>query len=80
MWLKTYSHDCFDNAEYDFCGMLRKPHICVSNIAPKNAIDAFMKAAWEKLDAGADLLQVYTGMVYEGPGLIQSIKKELCDC
>ena len=38
------------------------------------------KAAWEKLDAGADLLQVYTGMVYEGPGLIQSIKKELCDC
>ena len=25
--------------------------------------------AWEKITAGASLLQVYTGMVYEGPGL-----------
>lgn len=27
------------------------------------------EAARERLDAGADLLQVYTGMIYEGPGL-----------
>jgi dihydroorotate dehydrogenase len=26
-------------------------------------------AAWTKLAAGADLVQLYTGMVYEGPGL-----------
>lgn len=25
--------------------------------------------AWERLQAGADLLQVYSGLVYEGPGL-----------
>src|SRR5207244_288881 len=29
--------------------------------------------AWEKLTAGASLLQVYTGLVYEGPGLAKSI-------
>ena len=34
-------------------------------------------SAKSKLDAGADLLQIYTGMVYEGPGLIKKIKKGL---
>ncbi|HTV40157.1 MAG TPA: quinone-dependent dihydroorotate dehydrogenase [Candidatus Sulfotelmatobacter sp.] len=29
--------------------------------------------AWEKITAGASLLQVYTGLVYEGPGLPQKI-------
>jgi dihydroorotate dehydrogenase len=33
--------------------------------------------AKEKLAAGADLVQVYSGMVYSGPGLIKSIKKGL---
>jgi dihydroorotate dehydrogenase len=27
------------------------------------------QAAWDKLAAGADLVQLYTGMIYEGPGL-----------
>lgn len=35
------------------------------------------ESALEKMDAGADLLQIYTGLVYEGPGLVKSIKKEL---
>ena len=30
-----------------------------------------------KLEAGADLLQIYTGFIYEGPGLIKKINKEL---
>ncbi len=30
-------------------------------------------AAQEKLDAGADLVQIYTGLVYEGPGLVGRI-------
>lgn len=34
-------------------------------------------SAKEKLDAGANLIQLYTGMVYEGPGLIKKIKREL---
>jgi len=35
------------------------------------------KDALEKLDAGADLVQIYTGFVYEGPGLIKRINKAL---
>jgi dihydroorotate dehydrogenase len=30
-----------------------------------------------KLDAGATLVQLYTGLVYEGPGLVKRILKEL---
>ena len=33
--------------------------------------------ALEKLDAGADLIQIYTGFIYEGPNLIRSINKAL---
>ncbi|KAI9550116.1 hypothetical protein GHT06_005010 [Daphnia sinensis] len=33
--------------------------------------------AIEKLEAGASLVQVYSGMVYEGPGLVKKIKKGL---
>lgn len=33
--------------------------------------------AIEKMEAGADLIQIYSGMIYSGPGLIKSIKKEL---
>ena len=31
----------------------------------------------EKLDAGADLVQTYTGFVYEGPGMVRKIVDEL---
>ncbi|MFN0014812.1 MAG: quinone-dependent dihydroorotate dehydrogenase [Saprospiraceae bacterium] len=34
-------------------------------------------AAREKIDAGADLVQVYSGLVYEGPGLVRKILEEL---
>jgi len=34
-------------------------------------------AALEKLEAGATLVQVYTGMIYEGPGLVKAIKQGL---
>lgn len=33
--------------------------------------------AWEKLTAGACLVQVYTGLVYEGPGLARAIVRGL---
>ena len=35
--------------------------------------------AYEKLKSGATLLQLYTGMVYEGPGIVKKIKSELID-
>jgi dihydroorotate dehydrogenase len=33
--------------------------------------------AREKLQAGADLVQLYTGFIYEGPALVKAINKEL---
>ena len=33
--------------------------------------------ALEKIEAGADLVQIYTGFIYEGPGLIKQINKAL---
>jgi dihydroorotate dehydrogenase len=35
------------------------------------------KTAYEKILAGASLLQLYTGLVYKGPSIIKNIKKEL---
>lgn len=35
------------------------------------------KDAIEKLKAGADLIQLYTGFIYEGPALIQRINKQI---
>ena len=35
------------------------------------------KSAYDKFKAGADYIQLYTGMVYRGPGIVSMIKKEL---
>jgi dihydroorotate dehydrogenase len=33
--------------------------------------------AWEKICAGASMVQLYTGFIYEGPGIAQQINKQL---
>ena len=35
------------------------------------------KSAYAKFLAGASFLQLYTGMVYQGPNIVSKIKKEL---
>ena len=35
------------------------------------------KSAFEKISAGANAVQLYTGMVYKGPGVVKQMKKEL---
>ena len=35
--------------------------------------------AIEKLEAGASLVQIYTGFIYEGPGLINEINKRILE-
>lgn len=35
--------------------------------------------AWEKITAGASLIQIYTGLVYEGPGIARRIVAGLTD-
>lgn len=46
---------------------------------PVIAVGGIMSAqdALEKFEAGASLVQIYTGFIYEGPGLIKSICKSL---
>ncbi|KAK9804199.1 hypothetical protein WJX72_000929 [[Myrmecia] bisecta] len=36
--------------------------------------------AYKKIRAGASLVQLYTGMAYEGPALVPRIKRELAEC
>ncbi len=36
-------------------------------------------AACEKIDAGADLVQLYTGLIYHGPALVTQIARALAD-
>lgn len=36
--------------------------------------------AYAKIRAGASLVQLYTALVYEGPGLVGRIKRELAEC
>ncbi|HEX6224928.1 MAG TPA: dihydroorotate dehydrogenase (quinone), partial [Chryseolinea sp.] len=33
--------------------------------------------ALEKIEAGADLIQIYTGFVYEGPGFVKRINQAI---
>ena len=35
------------------------------------------QSAFEKISAGANAVQLYTGMVYKGPGVVRDMKKEL---
>ena len=35
------------------------------------------ESAFEKIIAGANAVQLYTGMVYKGPGIVKEIKKDL---
>jgi dihydroorotate dehydrogenase len=35
--------------------------------------------AYDKLKAGASLVQIYSMMVYEGPGVVSRLRKELAD-
>ena len=37
------------------------------------------QSAFEKIAAGATAVQLYTGMVYKGPGIVRGIKKELIE-
>ncbi|MFL6588709.1 MAG: quinone-dependent dihydroorotate dehydrogenase, partial [Chthoniobacterales bacterium] len=47
-------------------------------IASGGVVDG--ESAREKLEAGASLVQVYTGYVYRGPELLREISAELARC
>ena len=62
--LRSRSTEVIRHIHRQSCGEL--PIIGVGGIF--NAADA-----WEKIVAGASLVQVYTGLVYEGPGVVREI-------
>lgn len=61
--------------------MLAKIHLATSGKIPLIGIGGIDSAesALKKIEAGASLLQLYTGLIYEGPALIGSIKKRLAE-
>lgn len=56
---------------------IRKQNTTVPIIAVGGIMSA--QDAKEKIDAGANLIQIYTGLVYKGPSLIKEINKALAN-
>jgi dihydroorotate dehydrogenase len=61
--------------------MLRKVYVQTDGAVPLIGVGGIMsgKDAYTKIRAGASLVQLYTGLVYEGPGLIQQIKHDVAE-
>lgn len=85
------SRDTLPEGEYESGGLSGKPLEPISNSVIKyimkkaegkltviacGGISSYDDVR-EKLDLGASLVQLYTGLIYEGPGLIKKIKKEM---
>jgi dihydroorotate dehydrogenase len=61
--------------------ILRQMHLRLGNAVTLIGVGGIASGAdvYAKIRAGASLVQLYTGLVYEGPGLIIRIKQELTD-
>jgi dihydroorotate dehydrogenase len=59
--------------------MVGKIHLRTGGKLPVIGVGGIFNATGvqKMLDAGAVLVQVYTGLIYEGPGLVKSILQEL---
>jgi dihydroorotate dehydrogenase len=59
--------------------VVRKLAAALEGRVPIIGVGGILSAAdaREKLDAGARLVQVYTGLVYRGPGLVREIVESL---
>ena len=56
------------------------PRQCIAELLSGSncqGVQLLMAARWCSLRAGADLVQIYTGFVYEGPKLIKAINKKI---
>jgi dihydroorotate dehydrogenase len=59
------------------CHLFRQSRGTLPIIGVGGIFDA--EDAWEKITAGASLLQLYTSLVYEGPGVVKAIVKGLLE-
>jgi dihydroorotate dehydrogenase len=63
------------------CAVLRRLHARVQDRVTLVSVGGIQDAedVWQRLLAGATLVQIYTALVYEGPGLIRRINAELAN-
>lgn len=59
--------------------MLARVHLISEGALPIIGVGGIENAetAWQKLEAGANLIQLYSSMIYQGPGIISNILKGL---
>jgi len=59
--------------------MLAKVYVLTGGTVPLVGVGGICSGrdALSKIEAGASLIQLYTGLVYEGPGLLEQIKQTL---
>jgi len=60
--------------------VIGKLHSILQNEIPIIGVGGIMSAAnaQEKMEAGASLLQIYTGLIYRGPDLVREIARVIC--
>lgn len=60
--------------------MTRQLHTHLQGEIPIIGVGGIMSAtdAQDKIKAGANLVQIYTGLIYHGPGLVRDITKTVC--
>lgn len=89
----TISRETLPEGKYEIGGLSGKPLEPIANAVIKHVIkNSSGKLAViacggisgyddvrEKLDLGASLVQIYTGLIYEGPGIVKRLKKSLCN-
>ena len=61
--------------------MIRRLHATLQGRIPIIGVGGISNAddAWEKLVAGADLIQLYTAFIYRGPGVVGEIVRGLAE-
>ena len=61
--------------------MIREIYIHTGGRIPIIGVGGIASAddAWEHIRAGASMVELYTGLIYEGPGLVRRIKSGLCE-
>jgi dihydroorotate dehydrogenase len=60
--------------------VINQLHRFLQNAIPIIGVGGIMSAenAQEKMQAGASLIQLYTGLIYRGPGLVKEIAQAVC--
>ena len=60
--------------------VIRRLHAALQGALPIIGVGGIMSAAdaKEKMEAGASLIQIYSGLIYRGPALVAEIAQTLC--